>query len=63
MQNNNEEKSCQVQGFSAIRGFYEKCTQTIGNTEILMLRFLHFCFMKNNIKRYFNYEGAIKIWK
>ena len=36
------EKVVQVQVSTAIRGFYEKCTQTIGNTEILMLRFLHF---------------------
>jgi len=27
---------------TAIRGFYEKTTQTIDNTEFLALRFLHF---------------------
>ena len=26
---------------TAIREFYEKCTQTIENTDFLMLRFLH----------------------
>ena len=48
---------------TAIRELYEKSIQTLKNTGFLMMRFLHFYFMKNNIKRYFNYEGAIKIWK
>ena len=49
MANNKEKKTFDQQGFHAIRGFYEKCTQTIDNTEFLMLRFLHFFIKyKNN---------------
>jgi hypothetical protein len=29
---------------TAIRGFYENYTQTIDNTELLILRFLHYLF-------------------
>ena len=36
-----DKKSCQVQEFSAIRGFYEKYTQIIEKTIFLMLKFLH----------------------
>ena len=56
-------KVVQVQVSTGISIFFERLAQTIDNTGFLMLRFLHFYFMKNNIKRYFNYEGAIKIWK
>ena len=34
-------KVVQVQVSTEIRGFYEKCTQTIENSEFLTLRFLH----------------------
>ena len=35
-------KKCFKRAIStAIRGFYEKCTQTVENTEFLILRFLH----------------------
>ena len=37
----NNEKVAQVQVSTAIRGFYEKCTQTIEDTEKMTLRFLH----------------------
>ena len=43
---------------TAIRGFYEKCTQAIENTEFLILRFLHI-FIKTEKKR--NKYGKSKI--
>ena len=37
-----KKRRCQVQGFSAKNQFIETFTQSIDNTEFLILRFLHF---------------------
>jgi hypothetical protein len=35
----------------AIRGFYEKCTKTIENTDFLTLRFLHIKYNKRKTSK------------